>query len=356
METPPSVLICVLNWGYGHAARCTIIAKQLLQQGHRVYVASDGEALTFLKNHLENCIFIPLPEYRIKYSKSGKWLILKMIFTFFWMLPIFVREWIAIRKSVKKYTPDILISDTRPFCHTFKIPSIYITNQIEIRPFTLGVIHRLQMRLFDRIWIPSIEDDPIGGFTTRAFGHMKAKTTYIGYIPNYSDFTTEKKEKKYEIAAILSGPEPARTQMENLIRQELKKISQPTVLVRGIAGGSETPRVEGHVIIFDFLPLEGVADIVSQSKIYLGRSGFSGISMLVGLPVKAIVIPTQGQPEQEANAASMAQNGIAVAYRQEDFNLTHALEKIQSIKSLQHIKNHRCNFAELIKPYKSHNY
>ena len=309
-----------------------------------------------MKKHLSNCIFIPLPQYKIKYSKSGKWLILKMIFTFFWMLPVFVKEWIAIQKSVKKYTPDILISDTRPFCHTFKILSIYITNQIEIRPFTLGFIHRLQMRFFDRIWIPSAEDDPIGGNTTKVFGHLKEKTSYIGYIPNFTDFTTEKEEKKYEIAAILSGPEPARTHMEKIVRKEMKKISQSSVLVRGIAGGNQTPREEGHLKIFDFLPLEVIADIVSQSKIYLGRSGFSGISMLVGLSIKAIVIPTQGQPEQEANAASMAQNGIAVACRQEDFNLTQALEKIQSIKSLQHIKNHRCNFVELLKSYKSNDH
>ena len=351
MNTPLSALICVLNWGYGHAARCTIIAKQLLQEGHPVYIASDGEALIFLKNHLEDCTFISLPEYRIKYSKSGKWLVLKMIFTFLRMLPVFVTEWIAIQKSVKKYAPDILISDTRPFCHTFKIPSIYITNQIEIRPFTLGAIHRLQMRLFDRIWIPAIREDLIGGYTTKVFKNLKKKTDYIGYLPNFSDFTREKKEKKYFIAAILSGPEPARTQMEDLVRRELKKISKPSVLVRGIADGSQTPVVEGQIKIFDFLPLEGVADIVAQSRIYLGRSGFSGISMLVGLPIKAIVIPTEGQPEQKANAESMAQNRIAVVCNLKNFDLTTALEKIQNIESLQHIRNNRFNFSELINTY-----
>lgn len=348
MKNSPSVLICVLNWGYGHAARCTIIAQQLLAHCHKLYVASDGDALTFLKNHLENCTFIQLPEYKIKYSKTGRWLILKMIFTFLMMLPKFIQEWINIQKAIKKYGPDILISDTRPFCQTFKIPSVYITNQIEIRPFTLGAIHRLQMRLFDKIWIPSVEGDPIGGFTTQVFEFLKKKTTYIGYLPNYKDFTSEKNEIKYYIAAILSGPEPARTQMEQIVRQEFKSIDKKTALVRGIAGGSQICNVEGNMDVFDFLPLDGVAEIVSQSEIYLGRSGFSGISMLIGLNIKAIVIPTQGQPEQEANAESMRRNGIAVAYNQDIFDLKRALEGLRNVKTLQNVPNKRLNLSELL--------
>lgn len=340
--------MCVLNWGYGHAARCTIIAQHLLNSGHTIYLASDGDALRFLQKHLPGCTFIALPEYNIRYSKSGKWLILKMIFTFFRMIPTFVREWFTIQKAIRQYKPDILISDTRPFCHSSKVPAIYITNQIEIRPFTLGVVHRLQIRMFDQVWIPAVEGDPIGGFTTRVFGSLKSKTHYIGYIPNYQDFTNVKKDKKYFIAAILSGPEPARTNMEKLVLQEFKKIDKPTVLVRGVAEGNSTPYYDLHTEIYDFLPMKDVAEILSESEIYVGRSGFSGISMMVGLNIKAIVIPTQGQPEQEANAHHMAQNQLAVAQEEEGFNLAKALLQAQNIHSLSSIRNIRLNFSELL--------
>lgn len=349
MEYSPSILICVLNWGYGHSARCTIIAKHLLSQGHKIYLASDGDALIYLKEHLHDCTFISLPKYNIKYTKSGKWLILKMIGTFFWMIPKFCKEWLIIQKSVQKYRPDVLLSDTRPFCHTFKIPSIYLTNQMEIRPFTLGSIHRLQMRLFDRIWIPAIKQDLIGGYTTKVFKNLKKKTDYIGYLPNFSDFTSEKKEKKYFIAAILSGPEPARTQLENIVIQAFQQLDKPTVIVRGLAGASHTPNYHGNMVTFDFMPLDGVAEILSESEIYLGRSGFSGISMLIGLDIKAIVIPTKGQPEQEANAESMSRNRIAIAYDQGDFDLRRALEDIKGIQSMKNIKNLRLNFSEFLK-------
>lgn len=345
----PSVLMCVLNWGYGHAARCTIIARHLIDSGHKIYLASDGDALKFLQKHLPECTFIPLPEYNIRYSKSGKWLVLKMIFTFFKMIPTFVKEWFTIQRAIKRHKPDILISDTRPFCHSSNIPSIYITNQIEIRPFTLGFIHRLQIKMFDQVWIPAIEGDPIGGFTTKVFGNLKKKTHYIGYIPNYKDFTIEKKVKKYHIAAILSGPEPARTNMERLVMQEFKKIDKPTVLVRGVVGGSSIPYTESHTVVFDFLPMERVAEVLSESEIYVGRSGFSGISMMVGLDIKAVVVPTQGQPEQEANAQHMALNQLAVAKEEKNFNLAQALQEITNIQSLKSIKNSRANFSELLK-------
>ncbi|GCD77260.1 glycosyl transferase [Thermaurantimonas aggregans] len=345
----PSVLICVLNWGYGHAARCTIIARQLLSSGHKIYLASDGDALKFLQKHLPECTFIPLPEYKIRYSKSGKWLILKMIFTFLKMIPTFVKEWMVIQRAVERYKPDVLISDTRPYCHSSKVPTIYITNQVEIRPFTLGFIHRLQIKRFDQVWIPAIEGDPIGGFTTKVFGNLKKKTHYIGYIPNYQDFTIEKKVKKYYIAAILSGPEPARTKMESLVIQAFKKIDKPTVLVRGVAGGSSMPYYESHTLIFDFLPLEGVAEMLSESEIYVGRSGFSGISMMVGLDIKAIVVPTNGQPEQEANAHHMALNRLAIAQEEENFNLAKALQELKNIHALNFIKNKRLEISELLK-------
>ncbi|MFN4300255.1 MAG: glycosyltransferase family protein [Thermaurantimonas sp.] len=345
----PSVLMCVLNWGYGHAARCTIIAQHLVNSGHKIYIASDGVALRFLQKHLPECAIIPLPEYNIRYSKSGRWLILKMIVTFFRMIPTFVKEWFAIQRAINRYKPDVLISDTRPFCHSLKVPSIYITNQIEIRPFTLGFIHRLQIKKFNQVWIPAIEGDPIGGFTTKVFGNLKKKAHYIGYIPNYQDFTTKKKEKKYYIAAILSGPEPARTNMESLVLQEFKKIDKPTVLVRGVAGGSSKPYFESHTLIFDFLTLEKVAKVLSESEIYVGRSGFSGISMMVGLDIKAIVVPTQGQPEQEANAHHLALNRLAIAMDEKNFNLAKALCELENIYSLQNIKNTRIHFSELLK-------
>ncbi|MBK7856314.1 MAG: hypothetical protein IPJ79_16775 [Bacteroidetes bacterium] len=42
-------LVCVLNWGLGHATRCMPVIEHLMEAWFEVFIGSDGAALTFLK-------------------------------------------------------------------------------------------------------------------------------------------------------------------------------------------------------------------------------------------------------------------------------------------------------------------
>lgn len=46
------VIVAPLNWGLGHAARCVPIIKKLLKLGFIPVIASDGNALLFLKKRI----------------------------------------------------------------------------------------------------------------------------------------------------------------------------------------------------------------------------------------------------------------------------------------------------------------
>lgn len=350
MQVPSNaVLYCILNWGFGHAARSSVIIKILLSSGFRVIVASDGAALKFVKQHHPNLRIVQLPEYNIRYSKRPKWLIFKMVITYFRSIPKFFTEWLIINKLILKEKPLLLVSDTRPFCHSFKIPSIYITNQIEIRPFIFGILHRYQMRIFSQIWVPSTESDPVGGYTTKALGAVSKKIRYIGYYPNYEDFDVRDFEKRYCVAAVISGPEPARTQLEKLLFSELQKLQKPCVLIRGLANGNQVPSYIKNIEVYDFLPLDKVAMILSQSSFFVGRSGFSGISIMIGLDIKLILLPTSGQPEQEENARSLQSRNLALVYDLENFSIQKALSEAEKISSLRNVKNSRPDLPLLIK-------
>jgi uncharacterized protein (TIGR00661 family) len=343
------VLYCILNWGFGHAARSSVIIKNLLTSGYQVVVASDGAALEFIKKHVPEINVLKLPDYNITYSKRPKWLIIRMIFTFIKLTPKFFVEWITIHNFIKQEKPVLLISDTRPFCHTFRIPSIYITNQIEIRPFFLGFIHRIQMRLFSQIWIPCTEEDLVGGYTTKAFGKISDKVKYIGYYPNYRDFDVSKTQKRYFVAAVISGPEPARSQLEKTLFTELQKLQKTCVLIRGLTDGSQQSYFVKNIEVYDFLPLEKVAEILSRSSYFVGRSGFSGISIMIGLDIKLILIPTSGQPEQEENARSLSNANLASVFDLENFSIEKALRNLENVLSLCTLDNRRPDIPLLIK-------
>ena len=59
------ILYGVLNWGLGHATRSVSIIKALQQEGYTVVIASDGQALSYLKGVFGELDYEKLPGYNI---------------------------------------------------------------------------------------------------------------------------------------------------------------------------------------------------------------------------------------------------------------------------------------------------
>ena len=74
------IIVAPLNWGLGHASRCVPIIKELQKNNFIPIIASDGNALTFLKKEFPTVESFELPSYDISYGKNLKWsLLLKTI-------------------------------------------------------------------------------------------------------------------------------------------------------------------------------------------------------------------------------------------------------------------------------------
>ncbi|MBK7410275.1 MAG: hypothetical protein IPJ40_20790 [Saprospirales bacterium] len=73
MKSSKRILIAPLNWGLGHATRSIPIIRELIKQGHEVWLASDGRALDLLKREFPDLPALELPEYDVRYPK--KWLL-----------------------------------------------------------------------------------------------------------------------------------------------------------------------------------------------------------------------------------------------------------------------------------------
>src|SRR5688500_1580721 len=71
------VLLCVLDWGLGHASRCLSLLSELELNNVDVVIASSGKALAFLRIELPGRHIYELPGYDIIYdSRSFEWGIL----------------------------------------------------------------------------------------------------------------------------------------------------------------------------------------------------------------------------------------------------------------------------------------
>ncbi len=77
-----TILIAPLDWGLGHAARCIPIIKELQHYPFRIIIAGEGAVAAMLKQEFPELEIIPLPGYKIKYSKNKRRFLLKLLIQF----------------------------------------------------------------------------------------------------------------------------------------------------------------------------------------------------------------------------------------------------------------------------------
>jgi UDP-N-acetylglucosamine transferase subunit ALG13 len=128
-----------------------------------------------------------------------------------------------------------------------------------------------------------------------------------------------------ELLVLLSGPEPQRTILENMILTQGADAGCRIILVRGLPDGGTAPRRLAGILTYDHLPGTGLESVIRSSPLILSRAGYSTVMDLMRLGKKAIFIPTPGQTEQEYLGAWLAKKGLAICLPQKGFSLKEAL-------------------------------
>ena len=242
-----------------------------------------------------------------------------------------------------------LISDNRFGVHSTKIPTVYITHQLRVfSGVTTGIttwLHRKVIAKYDECWIP---DTDIRNNLSGRLGHSKNSKNNWKHIGTLSRFSRRHVKKKYDLTAILSGPEPQRSILESILFKELKAYYGKVLLIRGtskpIQNATRTMKVE------NFMTGKKLEQALLESEVIIARSGYSTIMDLATLQMKAFFIPTPGQPEQHYLAKRMQQLGIAPYCKQKNFDL----DKLAELKNYIGFKNFETgrqapSFLELFK-------
>ncbi len=324
-------LICVLNWGLGHASRVIPIIRLLLKHEQIVYLASDGDSLTFLRKEFPDLEYCELPPYDPVYPKGNS----SMFSTLLFQMPKFSRairqEHIMVERIVKEKRIDIVLSDNRYGCYSNRVRSILITHQINIQmpsfygflePF-VNYFNLKQIKKFFRVWVPDFKDDR--NMTGDLSNSNNVGRRYIGQLSRMERI--ENVEQKYDVLAIISGPEPQRSAFEKLMRSQLYNFHGSSLLVRGKPSGSSEIKTVGRLSEVDFLGTKELNLAIEESGVVVSRSGYSSIMDLAKLGKTAIFVPTPGQTEQMYLAEILTNRGICYHKRQNEFKLAKALTK-----------------------------
>jgi UDP:flavonoid glycosyltransferase YjiC (YdhE family) len=319
----------------GHASRCVPIVHALKLAGFEPVFAGDGEALQLLQKEFPSVKSYRLPSYAIKYAKRGYFLKFKLLLSLPRIFSAILKENKAVKEIIEKENICGIISDNRPGVFHNAVPSVYVTHQITVfSGFTTLItskIHQYFIRKFTICWVPDFEDDrKLSGKMGQGLAGFPVK--YIGILSKLKLKNSIK--KKYQIAAVLSGPEPQRSALEKIMLTELTKFNEKALLVRGILSENQEKRIEKNITIYNFLLGEDLETALNSSDTIIARSGYSTIMDMAVLGKKAFFIPTPGQTEQIYLAKTLQQKKIAPYCNQNEFSI----EKLEQIAKYEGFK------------------
>lgn len=318
------VVVAPLNWGLGHATRSMPIIRELLKQGHRVTVASDGLALKLMQSEFPSLDFWELPGYGVHYQKPVLLSLTRQIPD---IQRIIRQEHLKILDRLKASHANVIISDNRYGVWHPDIPSILITHQIQLpigRRMTKFMNPWLGRYLnpFREIWVPDFAPpDHLTGYMTET---RDSRVVRIGPLTRFAQCDLE---ENIDLLVLISGPEPARTRWETHILQEAARLPyQQMVLLRGLPGEASRLRHSNErLTIHNHLPAHALNTLIGKSRAIICRAGYSTIMDLMVMGKSAIMVPTPGQPEQEYLARRLDNKHLAVVRYTELFDIQQAV-------------------------------
>lgn len=319
------ILVAVLNWGLGHATRSIPIIRELLSQNNHISIASDGAALELLKSVFPDLAFLNLPGYDVSYPTSS--MVWNVGSQFLKIKRAISAEHDAINHWVKNNPVDVIISDNRYGCHNPDVQNIFISHQLNLQiPFASRIVnlqHAKQLRPFSEIWVPDVEHSTYSGELSNPKWIDTAVP--IKYIGIKSRLKKRVVKKEYDIAAILSGPEPQRTYLEQKLMEQLSASNLKSIIVQGSKEANPISSTS-NVQVLQFADQERLSEIICGSELIICRSGYSTIMDLANLGERALFIPTPGQTEQEYLAKNFEEKQIAGWQGQKALDIKRAWE------------------------------
>lgn len=347
------IIYGVLNWGLGHATRAEPLIRTLLEMDFKVVIASDGQALEYLQKVFPAQEFYKLPEYGIRYGKGSS-----QIFTILRQLPKIYRaqkaEHHVLKNLYKKYKPAGIISDNRLGFYHRSAPSVYISHQLRLvmpvfSEWISGFHHRFINR-YSECWVPDWEgENNISGDLAHTV-KPKIPLRFIGPLSRFSA-KAEDVPKKYRIAAILSGPEPQRSVLEQKLFLEFQKMEGHFCIIRGTKSQA-LPGDYPNIDVIAMADAHTIAQVIGASQIIISRSGYSSLMDYYYLGNSALLIPTPGQPEQEYLARYQLHKGRFAYVSQEYMSLSEDLKKARLYPGFANEKAEKPHLKDLLSLFK----
>jgi uncharacterized protein (TIGR00661 family) len=323
---PKKVLIAPLYWGLGHTVRCIPIITYLEQKGCQIFIASAPQQQNLLAQHFSQLQYLDAPFVKMEYGKTKLTTLLKYLLLLPKLLRSFRQETNWLRAQQEEHQFDIVFSDNRYGMYNKNCYTIFITHQLApIVPIGKTFAHKLLYKYINRFnacWVLDEQgNDALAPLLSQPAILPKIPTKYIGIISRLRKLPD--RVKNYEACIVLSGPEPQRSILEHKLLSTLPPNGR-FVLVRG----TDEPlkiSLPKNVEVVNIAHSKTIQELVQSSQYVISRSGYTSVMDWALLGIKAIIVPTPAQYEQEYLGNYLHQKKIMMQMLQHHFNATEAL-------------------------------
>ncbi len=245
---------------------------------------------------------------------------------------------------------------------------------------------------FHACWVPDMEREKgsIAGELSHPFEKPNIPLRYLGSLSRFTacNETMPAIHPAYPadpagpLLILLSGPEPQRSIFEQILFEQLSRLQEPAIIVRGLphttnAEGPEKKSAESnsektdafthpapdteinrgvgkynagkksqgtrggdtgksdysqtvlppHCTVIEYAGASELNQLICAARLVICRPGYTTLMDMLKLRKKTVMVPTPGQGEQEYLAARAFLNKLALTMPQHRFSLSDALER-----------------------------
>ncbi len=323
------ILIVPLDWGLGHTTRCIPIIKVLIELGHEVHIGGTDITNSLLGSEFPDLAFHSFPSYSITYPKNGKQF-LNHILKLTPGIAKTVREERKRTQSLqKRYGFDIILSDNRFGVRNKNCRNIFISHQLNLSVPQSKIAERCAnwinsyfINKYDRVGVPDWESQILSGCLSNKT-KIRSEVIYLGSLSRWHQKELPNK-RRFDLLVLLSGPEPQRSLLENLIIAQAQELTIKLAIVRAKPKEKDVPKHEG-ITFYNHLSADKLQELAKQSEIIISRAGYTTIMDLLAINKHAILIPTPGQTEQEYLAEHLNKLNLFTFYNQDALEVSKAI-------------------------------
>jgi UDP:flavonoid glycosyltransferase YjiC (YdhE family) len=366
MVKKKTVYFSACGIGLGHVGRLKPFARDMFEEGHKVYFTGYGESLNQIKN--DKFTIHAVPDIKFYERPDGSFNSTKTSILSLYLVVRFMSQVKAEYNYIYKYKPDIVVADTR-YSTVFAakkykmgcapdLPILFITNQLSAilpTPRELGGIEwfekissYLNVRIIGMADHVLVQDLPppytISTTSYEVPKWLQYRFQYIGFIIRRTPEELPSRNKlraKFSvddeplIYAPLAGPIGARRQLMEILKNALKNFEGKVIISMGMYG-SNLDEKYGSVHVKSWL--EDRFELLKAADLTIARPGLATIGDFLRFGVPSILVPTLNHPEQMQNALSVKRLGTGDLLEQKDLTEKSMSEMISRLISSPSVK------------------